>query len=212
LLIGSTGVSYSLATGVWPWTEPRAIRTGPKPPPVNPFAKAHGRHLVAYTFFSSDCGWSGLPRSRETIRALRTGMRSAHGTEYAEISVVGVDLDTDLTKGLAFLADIGGGKISGAFDQILVGGSWLNDKVLSVIWTDQLIPPALPQILVVERVVGADECLSTSRLTVSNDRVVANIVGELELFRWARQGYRLEPSGAPDAGGDRPKETTRNVP
>lgn len=205
LLIGSAGASYLLATGVWPWAERRVARTGPKPPLVNPFAAAHGRHLVAYVFLASDCGWSRLPKSRKTIGAMRTGMRSVHGAAYAQISVVGVDLDADLAKGLAFLAEIGGGRVSGAFDQILVGGSWLNDKALRLMWSDKLITPALPQVLVVERSVGADDYISTSRLTVSGDRVVANIVGEIDLWQWATQGYRIDAAGAPTVSGDSPK-------
>ena len=132
-------------------------------------------------------------------------MRSTHGSAYAQISVVGVDLDADLTKGLAFLGQIGGGRISGAFDQILVGGSWLNDKALQVIWSDKTITAALPQVLVVERSVGTDDYLKTYRVTVGSDQVVANIVGETDLWLWARQGYRLGVPGAPTVGAERPK-------
>jgi hypothetical protein len=192
MLIGSAAVTYSLATGVKP-TKPRVERTESEGPPTNPFAAAHGRNLVAYTFIASDCGWSTLPRSRETIRSLRTRLRTTHQAEYAQISVVGVGLDLDASTGVAFLADIAGGSISEAFDQVLVGGSWLNDKALQVMWSDRLIKPALPQILVVERSVGTQDYIATSRLTVGDDRIVANIVGEREIADWATGGFRLDP-------------------
>ena len=158
---------------------------------VNPFASANGTHLIAFVVTASDCGWSTLPAGIEAIRSLRAEMNSVYGDSYAEVRVVGVALDSDLDAGLRFLADIGRGAPSGAFDQVIVGGSWLNEQIVRFVWRERIAQAATPQIVVVERKVDSQAYLSSSSLGVEDDTVVANPAGAEEVVTWLKQGMPL---------------------
>jgi hypothetical protein len=193
ILIASIGASYSAATAFWPKTRllhRTDIRSStPQGEPVNPFASSNGTNLVVYVFTASDCGWSVLLGQGEAVRSLRTQLRSVHGSAYAQITIVGVGLDRDVGTGLRFLTDLGDGSISNAFDQVVVGGSWLNEQIIRLVWREGVIEPALPQILVVERPVDTASYVETHKIEVQHDRVVANLRGERQITQWMDAGY-----------------------
>lgn len=159
--------------------------------PVNPLASASGTHLIAFVVTASDCGWSSRPTGMEAIRTLRAQMRSVHGGSYAHVSVVGVALDADLDAGLKFLSDLGDGKPGGAFDQVIVGGSWLNEHIVRFVWRDRVAQAGVPQVIVIERPIDAASYVLNSTIAVQDDKVVANPFGTRELVRWIRRGMPL---------------------
>lgn len=58
---------------------------------------------------------------------------------------VGVVLDDDLSGGLDLLARYG------AFDELVIGGSWTNLAVLDHVWSDSTAMAVVPQLVLVER-------------------------------------------------------------
>lgn len=195
VLIASVVASYSAATALWPKTRllhRSDIRSStPQGEPVNPFASSNGTNLVVYVLTASDCGWSVLLGQGEAVRSVRTRLRAVYGASYAQVTVVGVGLDKDLSAGLKFLTDLGDGSISNAFDQVVVGGSWLNEEIVRLVWREGVIEAALPQILVVERAVNTESYIETHKIEVQNDRIVANLRGERQITQWMDAGYPL---------------------
>ena len=200
VLVGSMTASYA-ATRLWLSQVPPDIVALPetedvagRDTPVNPFASANGTHLIAFVMTASDCGWSTLPEGMEAIRSLRARMQSDHGTAYAQVSVVGVALDTNVAAGLKFLSDLGNGTPGGAFDQISVGGSWLNEQAVRFFWRKQAAVAAIPQIVVIERQVDTGSYLSESAIRVQDDAVVATPRGHEAILAWLDQGTPLHTS------------------
>ncbi len=163
--------------------------------PTNPFASVDGAHLVAFVITASDCGWSNHPQTKAALGIIRERMRSAYGDKYAHIEVVGVAIDEDPEVGLAFLSDIGRGTVRAAFDQIAVGGSWLNEQVVRFAWREGKAKAATPQVIVVERLVDTSSYLSEYTIKTGDDLVVANASGGSDIVRWIEQGLPLDYSG-----------------
>lgn len=208
LVIGSVAAGYWAFTAWWP-ERPAQLRASdirsPTPAePVNPFAAEHGTNLIVYYFTASDCGWSRILNQHDPVRSLRAQLRSVHGASYAQVRVVGVDLDTDLDKGLQFLTKSGNGSLAGAFDQVIIGGSWLNEQIVRLGWREGVIKPGLPQILVIERPINTKSYLSTFKIEVGNDRVVANLGGDVSIRNWIKQGYPLDTTGTTAHAAARP--------
>lgn len=206
VLIGSLTASYM---GVSRWMQsPQAsadtvfdtsgaIRTAS----VNPFAHANGSNLIAYVFVASDCGWSTLPDVREAIGSLREKLTSTHGSSYAHISVIGVALDQDIEAGVQFLSEFKSDRTNWAFDQVAIGGSWLNEQVVRLAWREGIADTASPQVVVVERLVETEEYPLTSSIQLESDRLLAKRVGSDELLRWIADGLPLEESPPEDSVG-----------
>lgn len=198
VLLGSMAASY-FGLSIWQQhrgsgaTVSRADSAGARSL-VNPFASANGMHLIAFVVTASDCGWSTQTKTMEAVGSIRSKLRSAHGGSYAQITVIGVALDEDLDEGLRFLSDIGKGALSGAFDQIIVGGSWLNEQVVRFVWREHIIEAASPQIVVLERPVNTEAYLASSTIGVQNDRILTNPTGSAQIVQWIKDGVALDYS------------------
>lgn len=171
---------------------------------VNPFASVDGTNLIAFVVTASDCAWSKQPAGMEAIRSVGAKLRAVHGGSYAQVSVIGVALDRDLDTGLQFLSHLGKGRPGALFDQLFVGGSWLNEQIVRFVWREHVTKASIPQVLVIERHVSTKAYLVTFAIAVQDDRVVANPTGVAELITWIKRGV---PLNRPHAGllGDRPK-------
>lgn len=198
VLIGSIAAAYSASSE---WVADRGAQIsrseglGPdvevEGEPYNPFASEHGTNLIVYLFVDSQCGWSQLLAAHDPVHSLRAKVRSVHGS-YAQVRVIGVDLDEDLEVGLRFLETLGNGSVSEAFDQIIVGGSWLNDHMVRLAWREGTIEASTPQVLIIERPVDVESYASTYAIELGEDRVVANLVGHDEITEWMREGYPIK--------------------
>lgn len=199
VLFLSTLVAYLAASSLL--TAMRATGAGtplaesPNPDaPTNPFASVNGAHLIAFVITASDCGWSNHPETKAALGILRERMRSVYGDKYAHIEVVGVAIDEDPEAGLTFLSDIGRGTVRTAFDQVAVGGSWLNEQVVRFAWREAKARAATPQVIVVERLVDTSSYLSEYTIKTGDDLVVANASGASDIVRWIEQGLPLDYS------------------
>jgi hypothetical protein len=203
-MLGSLAASY---TGVSIWRDQHRAALATRveedeKPPVNPFERENGKNLIAFVVTASDCGWSALPATMKAVGSIREKLRAAHGATYVSTSVVGVALDRNLGSGLDFLAKLGGGKPEKAFDQIIVGGSWLNELVIQFVWREGIVDALSPQILLIERTVGTDAYLTASTISIKNDKLLANPRGSSEIVQWVEQGLPL--TFVPDAPSSLP--------
>ncbi|MEO8635600.1 MAG: hypothetical protein ABI587_10035 [Gemmatimonadales bacterium] len=203
VLIGSVAATYVVVSTLRVERSSRARAAGAQAdstrPRVNPFASANGTHLIAFLITASDCGWSNQPRTMAAIGDIRQAMRSAYGSSYAKVSVVGIALDDDLDTGLRFLAKLGKGRLDWSFDQVAVGGSWLNEEVVRFVWREGVARAASPQVIVVERAVDTKSYLSMSTIGVQGDRLIANLVGSEQILQWVAAGLTLNPSPKGDS-------------
>lgn len=213
VLIGSVVVAYT-AMAVWQ-DRPRSFldidwsavfRPTPDETPVNPFAAANGTNLIAYVLTSSECGWCTLPEATKAIGSFQTQIRTRYKSSYAQVSVVGVITDMEVNAGLDYIASLGNGDAGGPFDQVIVGGSWLNEQVVRFVWREQVARALTPQIIVIERPVNTDAYISASTIRVENDTLVANPTGYHEILAWLEADMPLEvESDSHDMGGSVPQ-------
>lgn len=200
LLMTSGGASY-IVTSTWRAARPASptgLESGQVLEAVNPFA--NGTYLIAFVLAGSDCGWSTRPEMMQAVGQLRESLQSAHGSSFAQVSVVGVAIDKDIRAGLQFLDDLAEGASEPLFDQISVGGSWLNENVVRLVWRDGVTAPSVPQIVVVQRSVDTDSYLSESIIEVHSDSVLLNLLGTVEIAQWIAMGTPLEwPMRTPPA-------------
>lgn len=159
--------------------------------PTNPFDSAHGTHLIVFVLVASDCGWSSRPELIAQVGRLRERLKAFHGSGYAQVSVVGVALDRDVDKGLRFLAEHGNGSTASSFDQVIAGGSWLNEQVVRFVWRDGLVQAMTPQIIVIERVVDTSSYVAQSTIAVQSDKFIGAWVGYKDILRWLGEGLPL---------------------
>ena len=159
---------------------------------VNPFAAFNGKHLLAYAVTASDCGWSSSPAGMDALRRLRSALRAAHGDDYARVTVAAVDIDEDVNHGIEFLGKVGGGSPGEAFDQVIVGGSWLNEQIVRLVWRDKATTALIPQVILVER--DVDTRAYPHTITAGGDRVLATISGVKDIVAWLERGTPLPAS------------------
>jgi hypothetical protein len=168
---------------------PAAVRAQNTATPFNPFAAANGKHLIAYVVTASDCGWSTRPVVMRAVAGLRDRLRSVHGASFARVRVVGIALDEDVGAGLRFLNKLGFGE--GTFDQVMVGGSWLNEQIVRFVWRDTIAEAASPQIVVIERPIDTALYALTFKIVVNSDTVLANPVGNEQIIAWINNSVPL---------------------
>lgn len=204
-LFASMTVSY---LGVSIWRHERnasaAARRATSPsaqPIVNPFASANGTHLIAFVVTASNCGWSKQPGVMEAMGEVRARLRERYKDSFARVSVVGVAIDDSVDAGLHFLSELGSGNPGGAFDQVVVGGSWLNEQVVRFVWREAISEAATPQVIVVARRVNTEAYLTESLIAVQDDQLVANPSGGAEILRWMQEGVPLKQGKGVSSGG-----------
>lgn len=147
-----------------------------------------GDYLIAYVLMSSDCGFCTEKHTEEAISALRDSLRASQGSRFAHVSVVGISLDDDVAAGSRYLSGLG--KHGAAFDQVGIGGSWLNEFATRLIWRDGLAKAAIPQVVLVDRRIDARNY--PRYIDVRRDSMLLNVTGRDSLIAWVAGGARLD--------------------
>jgi hypothetical protein len=146
-----------------------------------------GRYLVAYALLAGDCGFCTEKGTRRAIRALRASLRTSQGASFARVAVVGVAIDEDVVAGIRYLKSLGGrGEV---FDQLSVGGSWLNDPVTALVWRTGMATPEVPQIVLLMRAVDAGGY--PRHIDVQRDSMLLRVAGRDDIIAWVDQGTPL---------------------
>jgi hypothetical protein len=153
-----------------------------------------GRHLVAFVFLSSECGACTFEETERAIRRLRASLRTSHAETFARIAVVGVTIDGDLRAGTNYVRRLN--RSGQVFDELSVGGVWMNQLVTQRVWREGVALPAVPQVLLVGRHVDASEY--PRMVDVRRDSILFRVVGREDLVAWVDRGTPLFSWG--DAG------------
>lgn len=117
------------------------------------------------------------------MRTIQSRARAESVRDSVALTEVGVGLDWDPQKGLAFL------KRYDPFDMWIVGANWVNEGAVKYVWRDVPGEPTLPQLLLVERSVGLG-----GRITIGPERVVWRQLGANAIIALAADSSALLPS------------------
>ncbi len=142
---------------------------------------ASGDELILVFIAGAFCAASrdsALPAIVEHAKLRAAAAASEAGYRFRAI---GVSLDWRQEEGLALLARYG------RFDQIAVGGNWLNDSAVKYLWRDIPGGAEVPQILFVRRSIDVGPRL----IHVGDESMVARLGGSDAIRRWVDGGGRL---------------------
>ncbi len=154
---------------------------------------ASGRHLVAYVISASDCGWCTLSETRTALSQIPDSLRATHATAFDTVTIIGVALDRNVEAGYAYLAGLSPDG-PGLFDQIGVGGSWVNELFGDLLWRREVTEASVPQVVIVERAVEVTKDPIHGGLSVRRpkaDSVIMKAVGKDEIVQWLARGLPL---------------------
>jgi hypothetical protein len=98
----------------------------------------------------------------------------------AAFATLGIALDEQIDSGIALLQPLG------QFDEISIGGGWVNHDVERYIWSDTTGVPAIPQVLVIEREVNASN--GKTQWSVSPYHVLFRVIGGDPIRGWVAKG------------------------
>ena len=140
-----------------------------------------GDYLVIYVLLSSECGLCTEAKARAAIAALRDSVLATNSGRYVAVRVVGVSVDNDLGKGIRYLTSF-----KPPFDQLVVGGSWLNEVMSSMAWRDHIATTQIPQILAFQRKIDATGY--PRDIIVQPDSLVLRFAGRDSLIAWVNSG------------------------
>lgn len=193
-------------TGVGGYTAVGLLRTAREPirpivtvgPKVNPFASQDGLQLVAYVVTASNCGWSSTPAMMSLVGSIRDSLIVDLDSGFTSVRVVAVVLDDTLANGWRFIQELSGGKPEVAFDQVIVGGSWMNESIQRWAWKEGAVEAASPQVFLVAREIATSSYLDDYRIRLGTERVVARHVGSAQIHSWLSSGAAVRNAGVTD--------------
>lgn len=151
----------------------------------SPFAS--GRYLVAFVFLAAECGFCTEKGTKQAIGALRTSLQASQRASFAQVTVVGVAIDSDLGAGSKYLQSLG--RSGTVFDELSLGGSWLNEPMTALAWRAGMATPDVPQVVLIERLV--DATAYPRHIEVQRDSMLLKITGRDDLIAWVKQGTPL---------------------
>jgi hypothetical protein len=115
---------------------------------------------------------------------LRDTLRAAQSANFAAVSVIAVDLEGDVRSGVDYLRSLGP-----SFDQVSIGGAWLNELITNLVWREALAKPSVPQVLLVARRVDASRF--PRDVAVGRDSLVLSVAGRDSVVEWIGRGAPL---------------------
>ena len=146
-----------------------------------------GRYLVAFLLLSSECGLCREKGTESAIHKLRATLVASHGGAFARVSVIGIAVDQDGNAGFGYLRSLG--KVGDTFDQVSVGGTWLNELVTNLVWRRGVASPAVPQVVLVQRTIDMGQY--PDNIGVTPDSLLLDVLGRDSLIAWVGHGAPL---------------------
>jgi hypothetical protein len=138
----------------------------------------NGTEVVMVFVATSTCRAShekGFPDVFERVKVAAGRRAAAEGKRFR---VIGVALDSHPEVGLALLQRFG------KFDELSVGGNWMNQDVVRFVWRDMPFRPSVPQVVLLEREIVKGK----TSVRVSADRELRRLTGTEEIRRWGEAG------------------------
>ena len=132
---------------------------------------------------SSTCGAQRQEGFREAIETAKRSLAERFSGEGRQFLSTGVAVDWELESGIDFLAAFG------EFDEIIVGGNWLNSGAITYVWRDFPGASDVPQVVVVKRSVD----VSSNTISVGEEEILARLVGAEHIMKWVDLGAPIGP-------------------
>lgn len=183
VLAASTAVSF----GVTRLGRSLVLDTPASTVPAEALRPRSGGHLVAYVILSNKCAACQDDRTKRAVKSLRDSLRSSHAAAFVRVSVVGVDIE-GVESGVEYLGSFGT-----AFDELSVGGAWMNHILTTVVWRNALAPAATPTVVLVRRDVNAHRY--PHDIAIDDDSLILSVSGRDSLIRWVNAGTPLVTRG-----------------
>jgi len=117
----------------------------------------------------------GFPAAMERAKVAAARRAAAEGKRFRAIAVA---IDDDPGAGWKFVRKFG------RFDEVSLGGNWINHDVVRYVWRDFPFRPGIPQVVVVERQVRKGK----TSVEVSPEHEVRRLLGTEEIRRWGDAG------------------------
>ena len=129
------------------WVRQDIMKSAARPvnEPTSHYTARTGTQLLVIFFGSSNCGASELPGFKEAMTTMRRVVGGRAAVQGFRPFFIGVAAEKSLNAGLRFL------NAMGQFDEIVVGGDWMNEEAVRYFWRDIPGRASLPQIVVVRR-------------------------------------------------------------
>jgi hypothetical protein len=141
----------------------------------------HGDQVVVFFVAAAFSRGSSAPGLREAIRSLHQKLQAEAERQGLALEFVGVSLDWIVEDGIRFL------RAYGPFDEMVVGGNWLNLAAIEYVWRDSPGVPTIPQIVLVRRRIDP----GPSTIGVGPDHVVGRFVGVEQIIEWAGRSTHI---------------------
>jgi hypothetical protein len=127
---------------------------------------------------SSACGAHRNEILRAAVETAKQSLAERYTGEGQQFVSAGVAIDWRVEDGIDFLAAFG------EFDEIIVGGNWLNSGAIRYIWRDFPGESAVPQVVVVKRSVT----VSSATISVGEEELLARLAGAEQITKWVDLG------------------------
>ena len=108
----------------------------------------YNRQRIAVLISSRNCIGGRDPRFVPAVRAALQLLSQEARRDSSAFAATGVALDWEPDSGVVYLRKLAD------FDQWIVGQNWGNDAAVRLVWGDSTGVPAIPQLIVLERVTG----------------------------------------------------------
>jgi len=193
----SLGSSYTIARARKPTPPPRPKVTTDSVW-LDQAGYGTGPHLLAYVLVSANCSVCARDEVKSSVAQIRGRLRAKYGLRFKRIAVIGVAVDKDLKGGLGYLSGLGLDR----FDEVDIGGGWLNEQFTDRIWRAGVSEALVPQVILATRWVESRGDPSM-RLDVRPDTVLRVVKGGSEIVQWIKRGTPLEYQARVDTAESR---------
>jgi hypothetical protein len=147
----------------------------------------HDAQIVAVLVISTRCPIR--PELLTTIERMKLTLARRAQATGRSFSAVAVVLDWSDRNAMRFINRFG------RFDELILGGNWLNSGTVQWIWRGVPGVARVPQVVVVERPVRP----LANTIVVGSERELVRRVNNEEILAWGQQNFPLLPL-APNAG------------
>ncbi len=165
--------------------------TGQTPRYVARHGEPQGRQILAVYIGATDCQPCVWPPFKKAVAAMWPLLEAQADSARAGFATLGVAINEDADSGAAMLAPLS------QYDEVSLGGYWVNHVADRYIWNDPHGEAAVPQILVIARDINASE--GKSQWSVSNSRVLLRHVGATAVIAWVAAGAHIPGLAADSA-------------
>jgi hypothetical protein len=153
--------------------------------------QGHPHELVAVFVLSSNCFASRDEEMPRLVEEVKQSLKEASTLNAHEFRAVAVGVDPTPEASWSLIQTMG------RFDEVILGGGWLNHGMLSYVWEGHAGPPDVPQIVLVRRGLRR---MSDGLYGVTDAEVLGRFVGFGEIRRWVYAGAPVRRALGTDSG------------